>query len=254
MVVTKRELTPDEARLDGATKLCLASRAVWRPTVGEHSIQVVRGWTDPDENGERIPDPVRSRKEGQRRARVQVRRWCVHNHIRRLVTLTFGEEGGCHDRDEVLRRLRSMLRGLGKEIPSLRYIYALELHPGGHGFHVHIGVNTYMRKTTLRKHWPWGFVDIRLLKAKAVRGQREQARRTASYLAKYACKAEDEGRSLGRHRYERSQGSNPTEERIEGSWGALTELFEDKGAFSLWTWDSATDEQWCGPRTLIFRE
>jgi hypothetical protein len=141
-----------------------------------------------------------------------------------------------------------------KEHPGLLYVYALELHPGGHGYHVHLGFNRYVAKAQLKKHWPHGYVDIRLLKVKAVRGAREQARRTAAYLAKYACKAEDEGRSLGRHRYERSQGNNPIEERIEGSWGAVTEIFEDLGAFSFWTWDSASDEHWFGPRTLIFRE
>jgi hypothetical protein len=147
-----------------------------------------------------------------------------------------------------------MVRILGSSHKGFLYIYSLEVHPGGHGFHVHLGFNMYVSKEKLRAAWPWGFVDIRMLKVKAVRGAREQARRTAQYLAKYACKSEDEGRQLGRHRYERSQGNNPTEERFEGSWGALTELFEDRGAFSLWSWDSAVDDQWCGPRTIVFRE
>lgn len=254
MVVTTAPVLPNALDLIEQRNSEWPGQAVWRPTVGEHSIQVVRRPVHPDDRKSSPPDPERSRREGQRRARIVVRRWCVHNQISRLLTLTFAGEHGVHDRDAVLRHLRAFFRLLGSHHEDIKYLYSLELHPGGHGYHVHIGVDRYLSKDEIRSAWPHGYIDIRRLKVKSARGKREQWRAVARYIAKYACKAEDEGRQAGRHRYERTQGHNPTEHRFRASMGALSELFRERGAYSMWSWDSAFDDQWCGPRTIVFRE
>lgn len=244
----------DGARLDRATKLVQASHAVFRPTVGEHSVQVKRRPVEDPERNIAIPDPERSRREAQRRARITIRRYAVHNRINRLVTVTIGDGAGCHDRDEMIAKVRTFIRVLVSKYPALRYVYSLEMHPGGHGYHVHLGVNVYVPKELIAQAWGHGYVDVRRLKGRAERGKREAYRAAAAYLSKYVVKAEDEGRAFGKHRYERSQGNNPVEIRVEASFGACYEWVIGQLTSKPWVWSSSSLDSWAGPLTIIFRE
>ncbi len=246
------------ALLDVATKLDRTVTACWRPTVGEHSLVDRREPREKEESEvERIPDVVRSRKEAQLRATKQVRRWCVHARLDRLVTLTIGERTDISDRERVATMVAKMFRKLRKVYPALRYLYVLELHPGGHGYHCHAAVNLWIDPVALREAWGQGFVDVRRIKTKSRGSLAEQSRLAARYMAKYATKSEDEGRSAGRHRYERSQGDPIPEFRIEcDSWGAAEAWLRSKLRRPvIWQWISPDDDPtWLGPRTLVLWE
>jgi hypothetical protein len=142
-------------------------------------------------------------------------------------------------------------------VKGLAYVYVLELHPGGHGYHVHLGFSRFVDKGLISELWGWGFIDVRAIKLKGPKRGHNAAASCARYLAKYATKAEDEGRLSGKHRYERSQSGPIPEVRIEGeSFEALVLWLRSKVKTSdPWEWRSWVDSpDWCGPRTLILRE
>lgn len=249
--------TGPAALLDVATKLTGTAVATWRPTVGEHSIvrpYVARERLEPEEP---IPDPVRSRREAQKRATKMVRRWCVHARLDRLVTLTIAEETDLEDRERVRRlvaRFFSLLRG---RYSGLHYVYVLELHPGGHGYHVHAAVNQWLDPVHVRACWTHGFIDVRRIKTKVRGSLRDQSRLAGRYISKYATKSEDEGRLAGRHRYERSQGEAIPEIRMEAdSWQAVEAWLRSKlRSVVVWSWSSVDQgEDWHGPPTLVLWE
>lgn len=211
----------------------------------------------PDDQGERIPDLVRSRKEAQKRAAKQVRRWCVHARLDRLLTLTIAEATGLEDRPRVMRMVRRFFLAARVRYPRLRYLYVLELHPGGHGYHIHVAVSEWLDPVVVRECWTHGFIDVRRIKTKSRGSLLEQARHCARYVAKYACKSEDEGRGLGGHRYERSQGTPIPEIRIEcDSWSAAEAWLRSKIRRPIvWTWSSLeAGDDWHGPPTLVLWE
>ena len=85
-------------------------------------------------------DKARSREEASRRARGQIRRYCAHNRLNRLGTLTFEGEG-CHDPIQLRSHLSAFFvelrKSLGRDLP---YLWVPEWHPSGHGLHVHFAV------------------------------------------------------------------------------------------------------------------
>lgn len=142
------------------------------------------------------------------RAKTNLRRYCTANKLQRMWTLTFADEHW----DPVVvigkvNRFVGVLRDhLGGAFP---YVYVLELHPGGHGYHVHL----LLQKRFIdwdRFGYMWGHGVVQYSDGnKSINrevGGRAQARMAASYLVKYASKDWDYG--SGRHRYERSQGFN----------------------------------------------
>jgi hypothetical protein len=132
---------------------------------------------------------LRSRENSVHRARSRVRVLAKANLLVRLLTLTFAQEH--HSRQEVLERLAIFERKLRARWPRLRYLYVLELHPGGHGYHVHMGINKYTDKDALAEVWGNGFIDVLYLKSAKV-GYQQGAADVARYLAKYITKcAED---------------------------------------------------------------
>lgn len=244
--------------LDVATQLDETVHAVWRPTVGEHSIQCARRGPREDRDPDRIVDKARSRKESQRRSAVTLRRFVCHNRIDRLLTLTFAAETLISDRGSVVKKVQAFFRILRIKIPGIKYVYTLELHPGGHGYHIHAGLDRWVSVETVRECWTHGFIDLRRITTKSRGSARDQQRQCARYLAKYACKAEDEGRESGGHRYERSQGDNPTEHRIEcDSWAGAEAWLRQKIRRPIrWEWSSqdVDADEWKGPRTLCLWE
>lgn len=184
-----------------------------------------------------------------------VRRLATEHRLARMVTLTRREATTVEDRLTVQQEVAAFVRRLRLVHPGLRYIYALELHPGGHGWHCHMLVDRYLPKQELARIWGLGFVDVRRHKAKhKPRSALDGARRVAAYLAKYVAKAQAEGRALGRHRYERAQGMNVTCIEGDGEYAALVAvIWERLPGTVTWVWYSGDDETWAGPKTLVVR-
>lgn len=181
----------------------------------------------------------------------------MHHGIWRMLTLTFAAKTELEDREAVRLQVKRFLAGLRQKFPGIAYIYVLELHPGGHGYHAHIGVNRFVDKRLLQAEWSHGWSDVRSLASKKRTGSRDDARGAARYLAKYAVKAEDEGRLAGKHRYERSQSGRIPETVIEcDSWQAAVQWVRDHcKTLDPWEWCSDDAEgDWLGPRCRIFRE
>jgi hypothetical protein len=154
-----------------------------------------------------VKDPERSKRSAANRATVKVRRYCVAHRLTRQVTLTYRGEG-VHDEEVVGRDVKLALKRLKRRGVDLGpYLWVRELHPGGHGFHVHLLLGKYVPKVDLERAWGLGFVDVRKIKTKHS-GGRADARTAASYLAKYVRKTFEEGGtvSTGRHRYGCARG------------------------------------------------
>jgi hypothetical protein len=171
-----------------------------------------------DSDGGGVWDPVRAEEEAGRRARTKVRRYCAANRLNRLGTLTYAGEG-CHDavqlRGDVARFFRSVRRDLGGD--PLAYLWVPELHPGGHGLHVHFAVGRFVRRSLIDAAWGRGFVHIKLLGNLPVgSGTLGEARMAARYVGKYVTKDLGEHRAGGLHRYEVAQRFQPRKVELQG--------------------------------------
>lgn len=197
-------------------------------------------------------DPQRAAVEAGRRARGSVRRYCAHNGLTRLGTLTYAGVG-CHDPREAradvgvfFRRLRD---GLG--VDALPYLWVPEWHKSGHGLHLHFGVGRYIPRGLIAEAWGHGFVHIKHLSGvPAGSGQWGQARRAAGYLSKYVAKSfevEDQAqRPAGLHRFDRAQGFNPDVVRLMGvsAGEVIGQACEVMGGRFTRSWSSDEMEQW----------
>jgi hypothetical protein len=127
-------ITHMASRLDGPTLFVNQQArpyiATWHTEAKEICVRRDLGPCDRSSKGE--PDPERSAKNSLARAVSRVRVLSKANGLCRLLTLTFRSE--VHDRDEVLAAIAVFGRKLSARLPSLRYIYVLEKHPGGHGY------------------------------------------------------------------------------------------------------------------------
>jgi len=210
-----------------------------------------RGLDRPRPGGGRAWEPVepgRSLEEAQRRARGKVRRYCAANGLSRLGTLTYRGEG-CHDpvvvRADIGRFFRGLRRGLGERFP---YLWVPELHPGGHGWHVHFVVGQYVRRSLIEGAWGRGFVHIKLIQGASVgSGVRGEARIAAGYVSKYLGK--DLGGAGGLNRYDVAQGFQPRHEPVTGrtETEVVAEASERMGGPPSYVWRSVTQEGWKGP-------
>lgn len=108
----------------------------------------------------------------------------------KFLTLTFSDS--VRDRAPVRYAMNNMCKRyeimFGHPLP---YLSVLELHPGGHGYHVHMLVNApyISQKVWHHRLWQKGFVSIRRIIATDVVGRRL---RIARYLVKYLRKAVDQ--------------------------------------------------------------
>ena len=135
-------------------------------------------------------DPGRAEAEAARRARSKLRRYCAANRLNRLGTLTYAG-AGCFEPLQLRADVAEFFRGLRSELGGrpLPYAWASEWHPGGHGLHVHFAVGRYVGQRLIRDVWGRGIVHIKLIGDLPVgSGALEEARRAASYLAKYVSK------------------------------------------------------------------
>ena len=196
-------------------------------------------------------DVERSRREAARRARAKLRRYCAANRLNRLATLTYAGEG-CFDAVQLRKDVAEFFRGLRSELGGERFPYAWtsELHPGGHGLHVHFTVGRYVRERLIRQVWGRGITHIKRIQDLPVgSGAVEEARRAAGYLAKYVSKSLDEDSTPGLHRYEVAQGFQPRVEAFAGESEAavISAASERMGGGPVRVWRSSTVEGWRAP-------
>jgi len=120
-------------------------------------------------------------------------------------TLTYRGEG-----EWDLEQVRRHVERLREKIVQNRhghvfpYVAVPELHPEGHGIHVHMAVPFWIKHAKLAKYWGRGLVWCSSYHQRG--GCRfADARKAAGYLGKYIGKGFVLG-TAGRHRYWRAQG------------------------------------------------
>lgn len=196
-------------------------------------------------------DPDRSAVEAARRARGKLRRYCTANRLNRLGTLTYAGAGN-HDPVLLREHLGVFFRRLRKASGDRPFPYAWvpEWHKTDHGLHAHFAVGRYLPRAAIAEAWGHGFIHIKLLSDLPVgSGKREEARRAAGYLSKYAGKDFDHDKMPGLHRYEVAQGFQPTFTQVRGlHLGSVLEQAESiMGSAPGYVWQSQTAEGWAGP-------
>jgi hypothetical protein len=207
---------------------------------------------------QRVPgdgDPARSEEDAARRARRTVRRYCAHNRLNRLGTLTY-RGTGCHDPRQLRRDVGAFfraLRGLLSGDP-LPYVWVPEWHKTDHRLHVHFAVGRFVPRQVIERAWGRCFVHIKLLgELPAGSTPRDEARVAARYLSKYVGKSVDARRIAGLHRYERAQGFQPTTRRLVGRTtvdDVLAQAVEAMGAQPVDVWTSDGKLGWQGPPSV----
>ena len=217
-----------------------------RPRAGLHRSRVLTGEAAAAEDHER----------SIRRSRGRLRRYAVHNRLGRLVSLTYAGTG-CHDFDRMRADVALFERRLREAFPALAFEFTYELHPGGHGWHVHGGVSARIPQARLAALWGHGFADIRMIRLNGGRrfpGRaggtgREMCRRVAVYLSKYVGK-EAEGIPAGRQRYSVRQGFQPVCRRVFLGCPddvARAMLVALGGEVPSYVWSSSGAPEWIGP-------
>jgi hypothetical protein len=196
-------------------------------------------------------DPARSREEAARRAARMVRRYCAHNRLNRLGTLTY-RGAGCHDPYQLRRDVAEFFRALrellgGEPFP---YVWVPEWHKTDHGLHVHFAVGRFIARRLIERAWGRGFVHIKLLGQLPVGSTaRDEARQAARYLSKYVRKGFDARRIPGLHRYEVAQGFQPERVRLHGRSfdEVMAQAAEAMGGEPVEVWTSDESPGWQGP-------
>jgi len=190
----------------------------------------------------------RSRWEAARRAKGKVRRYGAANRLNRFGTLTYRGDG-CHDpqqvRTDIGRFFRRLRRELGEPFP---YVWVPELHPGGHGLHVHFVVGRFVHRGLIEDAWGHGFIKIKLIgDLPAGSGPREEARVAARYISKYLGKDFTGGSGL--NRYDVAQGFQPAVEVLTAATSAeaIGVASERMGGAPNYVWRSEGAEEWFGP-------
>ena len=200
---------------------------------------------------------LRNKLSNDSRARARLRRYFKKNLLGKMWTLTFAE--ATFDRSYVVRMVNEFLvrwrkANGGVDFP---YAYVLELHPGGHGWHVHLATRSgFVSWWALGRLWGHGFVQFEDRKHRANEGGRERSRRLANYLCKYLEKSvgDDAERESGQHRYEVGQGFEP--EKIRRAFATEKEarafLAAYVGESFVQVWSSDERDEWDGPPTWLF--
>lgn len=203
---------------------------------------------------------ARSEEANARRAASKLRRYCRHNRLDHLVTLTYAGDG-CREWSDVVTHWRRFMQAWNKHKGQQEMAAVIEPHPGGHGFHIHIGMHGKVDIPALRKCWRRGYgrgIDVTWLgKKNATRGG-APPKRCAQYLAKYVAKglmAEEcaaaglTPRKPGQHRYFIAEGSSP--ERLRFYAYSRQECFDLLRSYMgapAFVWCSDALPQWNAPR------
>lgn len=193
-------------------------------------------------------DPARAAAESAARAGRIVRRLAVEHSLTRLVTLTY-RGAGQHNRDDVVKDVQHFVKRLRRRV-KVRYVWVLELHPGGHGWHVHMLLDRYVSKGLLGEVWGHGFVDARMIRGPKGEAAKSAGRYAAKYLAKDAQTAQ--GRQPGQQRYGRSEGLGITEHRCYvGTFVTGFTFVRSIVPRALEWFDCASLPRWTGPPCLV---
>ena len=199
---------------------------------------------------------VRAKVANDSRARSRLRRYFKKNGLGKMWTLTNAEP--CFDRALMHQRVNEFVQRWRHAFndEAFPYAYVLELHPQGHGLHVHFATRPgFVSWSQIGALWGHGFVQYSDNKRYAGEGGRERSRRLANYLCKYLDKSVgDNDRDEGEHRYEVGQGFDPVKvrrdfktEKEARDWLAayVGEKFEE-------VWCSDDREEWDGRPTWLF--
>ena len=185
------------------------------------------------------------------RTKSTARRYAVANILTTNWTMTT-EGSGCFDRRMMIRRTNRFLSALRDRLgEAFPYLYVLELHPGGHGYHVHL----LLQERFLDKHMiqrMWGGIVFFSRHDRDKNGNKvsavNAARIAAGYLLKYVSKDWEAG--SGQHCYERSTGFNhPPRRRLFRSFAEariwLSIQRSDAPVVAMFS--SEAFEDWHGP-------
>lgn len=95
-----------------------------------------------------------------RRARAASRRYIKHNRLDILVTLTYRpDESGLTSRSRCMGDGATFFRKVRATSGRMPYWYTAELHPDGHGHHLHALLPHRLPPDLLARCWPHGRVD-----------------------------------------------------------------------------------------------
>ena len=212
-------------------------------------------------------DPVRSQAESARRARAHLRRFCASHRLIRMLTTTYAEANHCPTqvREDAAAFFKALRYRLGGN--AFPYAFAPELHPGGHGFHLHAAVGAWIPRSTITAAWGRGFTNIRLISHLPVgSGRVGEARVVGNYMGKVV--GNYLGKDLGRnvdgtdtlgvsrlkhqHAYEVAQGYPIRTIRLNGptSQSVLEQANEQMGGKPHRIWRSDENPDWDGPPVL----
>lgn len=183
---------------------------------------------------EQAPDRESNEARALRRARTTVRRYCVHNELGYMPTLTFGGEPPEVDQlSEIMRHFRERLIRSGIVEGAFPYVWVPERGTKLGRLHMHLAVNWWgsagvvevcegcatdglkSKRKELRPAgqrcvgciWGHGFVG-------APKGEAGNPRMAAAYCSKYLGKAFHD-QEAGRQRYRVAEGFSPVPVRIE---------------------------------------
>jgi hypothetical protein len=228
------------------------------------------------------------RARSARRAKASARRYATHNRLAFLHTLTFAPRPGafCQARSAVVAGARArhldgpgtcscarpygaagfdaalhqghlFVRRLRRARSGKRFAYLLvvEQHKDGH-WHVHVALPFQVKSERLHELWGYGRVDDGFSERDRHRfaSFEDQAAAAGGYCGKYLAKSLEVlgEQAQGRQTYRVAEGYEPSE---------LVLLVKDEdqarevgarlcgGGEVAASWDSATDEDWAGPRT-----
>lgn len=200
--------------------------------------------------------PEANEERAAARAASRVRRLVRQSELRRMTTLTWPAPGE-HARGRAMAAVAGYLERWGKLVHSgWPYVVVPELHPGGHGWHIHVfsqgGRVTLKQLGALRGTWtryllrrgwalPAGVSCVRT----HVRIWRS-ARDAGRYAGKYAAKALSVagGRDKGRRRYTISLGLHLRVTVLDpmADWWEMLRCAGDRVVRAAWrSWEEGQD-------------
>ena len=220
------------------------------------------------------------------RSRGRMRRYMVHNRLVKMWVLTFVGEG-LHGEDgyrTAQREMRAFIKRLrrdffrGREFP---YLWSIEPHPDGHGWHVNLMLqNVFINKHAMQRCWQsstsrtngnvW-YTDFTKDRedwlgrpigsgggGRAPARLRTAAKLAATYASKYIGKdlGDDLGVPAGAHRYEVAQGFQPAP--VQKRFLTFREALDficSHPSFGWCEWFSCSSEWdgWDGPPVQVIR-
>ncbi len=194
-------------------------------------------------------DPARSARESGRRAATQVKRLAVEHNLTRLITLTY-DGTGQHDRQTCVGDVQRFVKRLRRRVAHLRYVWVLEEHPGGHGWHVHMLIDRFVSKSLIADTWGNGFVDARMIKGNGRQASKSAGRYAAKYVSKDA--QTSQGGKANTQRYGRSEGLEIEQQTRYFGTFRTAKLFVLECAQCAVTWfDLTTIKDWSGPPGFV---